>query len=103
MPLGDDEMSSIQNIKDFYDYLSKNKELQTKLSNKIKKVSKEKTAMSIITNIAKKENYIFSVDELRDFVQKKSQDLSHEYNNDQEFSKVAGGKNSIHNENQVRE
>lgn len=91
-------MSGIQNIKDFYDYLSKNKELQKKLSNKIKKVSNENTAMNIITNIARKQNYIFSVDELRDFVKKKSQDLSYECNNDQELSKVAGGKNSMHTE-----
>ncbi|MCR4899921.1 MAG: hypothetical protein K5907_03790, partial [Treponema sp.] len=91
------------NIKNFYDYLSKNKELQKKLSNKIKKVSKEDTALNIITNIAKKENYFFSVDELREFVQRKSQDLSSENNSDQELSKVAGGKNLIHSENQIKE
>lgn len=89
-------MSSVKNIKDFYDYLSKDKDLQKKLSDKIKKVSNENTAMHIITNFAKKQNYIFSVDELCEFVKKESQDLSSESIETHELSKVAGGKNPVH-------
>lgn len=90
-------MSSIKDIKDFYDYLSKNKDLQKKLSDKMKKVSNENTAMHIITNFAKKQNYFFSVDELCEFVKKESHELSSESVENQELSKVAGGKQSVHN------
>ena len=84
-------MSSFENVKNFYEYLAKNKNLQKKLSSKVVKISDEGRAMTLITNIANKENFDFSVDELRQFIQTKTESLSAPSINDSQLASVAGG------------